>query len=1521
MKNKTVKSLAVLMAGAVAAATFGGYGGMRQVEAAEEWVSDEELTGETEAPAKDEILPSESQLAYQRDGLAAFMHFGPNTFNEIEWGEHYGNDVNEIFRNMPDDFEFDADGYVKMIKDAGFKRLIITAKHHDGFCIWQSGYTDFDMGSLTKYKDGQGDILAEVSEACTKYDIDMGLYLSPWDIHEPSYGDSSEGDYNDFYVNQLTEILGSDKYGNAGEFVEVWMDGAKGSGSQYQTYDTDRWAETIAEVEGEDCLLMQCNEHTDVRWIGNENGYAADETWAQIRDRSDEPGYNNPANNQNYDDNITGGYSVGYPDGDMWVVPEADARITSGWFWGNNKKTPKSLENLIDMYMNSIGHNATYLLNIPPNTDGTVDDAIKARTLEFGTAVQNAFDENLADSELASAKAESVYGNDADYSPMNVLDGNDDTFWAPESGEGTSSLLVSFNEPTTFNVVSIEEAIQNGQRIESFTVEYRTGESDEWQSFGSGATIGSKRLVSGVEVTATDIKITVDSYNDKLPEISTVEVYAAGDLFGDKPVVLNGLTAIDNTEMEKSGNWTAETINDCHNSTSMYTSAANAAASFTFTGSRLFLYGTQDPNHGSARIIIDGTEAALINTHSSTRDTNALLYASDTLEYGEHTVTITVVGDGAVGLDAAGYLNNQGAGMLNFETTALTMEEDEVYTLGLYRVGGSSGRVDVTVNFEPGTAVQNFFDTEPQNVVFEDGETYKEVTVTTKRVDGTATGADKGDTNFTVTMDINSTEGAGKAIQGENSAVNVTIKDAERRHSDTTELKALIAATDVPNTGYTSDSYAALTAALEAAKAVQDDDGVDAILKAYNDLNAAYRNLVRAGGIELPVVVGETVTIEAETGAVENNTADDDGWPATVADFGWASGGKGVDAVKSLDTVSYYLDVQKAGRYEVTLSYRSGNPANSIVYTSDPVGNITAGSVSAGASSTAEGTKQAVFTLEIPTAGLVEWIIRGGAEEAPQMDKFDVRLVEVIAQEYTITASAGEHGSISPSGEVTVTEGENQTFAITPDAGYKVKDVKVDGVSVGAVTEYTFENVSADASIEAEFALEKYTEDNRFQFPAEVGASAALEAELASEIINDESNDNGWPCVVTDADWASGGQFVDAINAGDVVKYYYNAPVAGTYQVTVTYKSGSMANQLSWSSEPEGMIESGTVDAGASSTAGAPKTKEFEIVVTEAGEGTWVFTGPTGKSPQLDKFDITLKEAEEPENVSKTTLEYFLKSAKEHLANGDVDDCVQSIKDLFNEAITEGEAVMADEHASREEVMNATLKLVKAIHALEMKAADKTDLEMAVELGDMIDLSKYVEAGQKEFADALAAAKEVLADSDVLQGDVDNAWDALVTAMENLRLKADKDALEALLNEAAGLDLSRYTDESAAAFRTALASAQAVFADETLSEADQQTVDDAVAALSEAKSLLVEKTPETPDPEPEDPDKPGSGDADKPGSGSDGMQNSTNDNARNDAAQAVQTGDSANLIFWAVVLGAACAAGASVLIVRKKKSI
>ena len=360
-------------------------------------------------------------------------------------------------------------------------------------------------------------------------------------------------------------------------------------------------------------------------------------------------------------------------------------------------------------------------------------------------------------------------------------------------------------------------------------------------------------------------------------------------------------------------------------------------------------------------------------------------------------------------------------------------------------------------------------------------------------------------------------------------------------------------------------------------------------------------------------------------------------------------------------------------------------------------------------------------------------------------------------RKFTITASAGEGGSISPNGNVTVREGESQTFAIVPQEGYEIANVTVNGESHGAITNYTFESVEADGEIVAEF-----------------------------------------------------------------------------------------------------------------------------------------------------------KAIEPSEEVSKSTLEYFLNSAKTHLENGDVDTCVESVQKLFEEAVAEGEAVMADDNATRDEVMNVTMKLIKAIHALDMKAADKTDLEMAVELGEMIDLSKYVEAGQKEFTDALAAAREILSDSDAMQGDVNEAWDALVTAMENLRLKANKDALEDLLNEAAGLDLNRYTEESAAAFRTALASAQAVFADETLSEDDQKKVDDAVTALKAAKAGLTAADGSQEGKDPEDGDREsnpsGMGNAD---------QNNGNSNSGDSVSKAARTGDPAPITGLMMLV---LVSGAAVLAVSRRRS-
>lgn len=416
--NKIVLSLAMVMS-----LVAGSYGTI-SINAVGNYIGDDDLSNtETPAPASWGVTPTKEQYRYQKEELAGFVHFGPNTFNEIEWGENYGNRTpDEIFKLEKD---FDAKTLVKAFKDAGFKKIIVTAKHHDGFCIWNSQYTDYDVAE-TSYKNGNGDILAEISAECSKYDIDMGLYLSPWDIHEPSYGYYDENgnattedkdvlDYNDYYVNQLNEILGNDKYGNNGHFSEIWMDGAKGSGANAQKYDFKRWYDTIQAQEGEEagfdseCMIFQCGANTTVRWIGNENGFAAKNTWSKSNVDIDADTCN---------DNVQGSYSLGFENGNKWTVPEADARITSGWFWGTRKNTPKSLTDLGQMYFNSVGHNAPLLLNVPPNADGTVDQVILDRLAEFGENIADTFDINLAAN--ASIKASSVRGNDINLSLIHI---------------------------------------------------------------------------------------------------------------------------------------------------------------------------------------------------------------------------------------------------------------------------------------------------------------------------------------------------------------------------------------------------------------------------------------------------------------------------------------------------------------------------------------------------------------------------------------------------------------------------------------------------------------------------------------------------------------------------------------------------------------------------------------------------------------------------------------------------------------------------------------------------------------------------------------------------------------------------------------------------------------------------------------------------------------------------------------------------------------------------------------------
>lgn len=775
------------MMSAVLAAASLGLGGLKiQAAVKEGYVSDGDLTDNlTEEPVKDDVIPDANQYKYQKDELAAFCHFGPNTFNEVEWGEHYGDKKpDEIFTLKND---FDAETMVNALKEAGFKKLIVTAKHHDGFCIWNSAYTDYDVAG-TGYKNGNGDILAEISAACTAADMDMGLYLSPWDIHEPSYGykdeqgnpttpDLDAEDYNEYYNNQLIEILSNDKYGSNGHFTEVWMDGAKGSGANAQEYDFEKWFSTIQQYEGiaagypADCMLFGAEDYTTVRWIGNENGIAGKDTWAKSKVDTKKHTINS---------NYTGSCTIGFKDGNQWTVPEADARITSGWFWGNNKKTPKSLKDLGDMYFNSVGHNATLLLNVPPNSSGTVDQAILNRVKEFGNHIEETFAVNLAGVEGTAISASSVRGNSKAYTPDHVLDGSDATYWTTNDEENLGSLLIDFGTMRSFDVVSVEEAIQFGQRIDHYKIEYRKGTSGAWTTLEEGETIGAKRLCRVGTVNGRQVKITVETDEGKVPVISEVGIYKASGAFELAAAVPVGMDVIDikktpgngsNVGFEFNGTWYDEDGTNFINGTNKW-AKKGASLTLNFHGSKVYLLGTVDPGHGTVEIQIDDGDIITVDTKAGIRATGERWFTSEDLEDTDHILKLKVAGD-AAGIEAAYVINNGGKGMIELEKAEYQMKEDETMYVVVNRVGGSAGTVTAVLQPNPGTAIQDDYDTENIPVItFKDREIKATAPVITKRNTNKT-----GDQYFSIELK----DASGDLLIGFQNRAKVVIKDTESR--------------------------------------------------------------------------------------------------------------------------------------------------------------------------------------------------------------------------------------------------------------------------------------------------------------------------------------------------------------------------------------------------------------------------------------------------------------------------------------------------------------------------------------------------------------------------------------------------------------------------------------------------------------------------------------------------------------------------------------------------------------------
>lgn len=1386
MKKKALykKWMSMLLAGVVT--TTGFMGGTVTLRAAEttNWVGDENLTGNAEAPAKDKVVPDKNQFRYQKEELAAFCHFGPNTFNEIEWGEHYGDKKpSEIFTLKQD---FDAETLVKTLKDAGFKKLIVTAKHHDGFCIWDSEHTEYDVAA-SGYKDanGQSDILAEISKACTDQNMDMGLYLSPWDIHDESYGYYDENhkptdkehdhlDYNEYYDNQLKEILGNEKYGNKGHFVEVWMDGAKGNGANAQEYDFKRWFNTIQENEGikagydADCMLFGAEAYTTVRWIGNELGIAGKDTWSKSTVDKEKNTINS---------NKQGNATVGFEDGNQWTVPEADARITSGWFWGTTKNTPKTMDELSDMYFNSVGHNATLLLNIPPNNQGTVDKAILDRVTEFGNNIKETFKTNLAKAEGASVKVSEVRGNDETFKPGNMIDDNDETYWTTSDGNKSGEILVDLGEKKNFDVVSIEEAIQNGQRINDYKVEYREGTEGEWILLEKGQTIGAKRLCRTSETSARQIKITVTTPDGKVPMISEVGVYKSTEDMEKPNPIPKGMEVIDVTDKDVAdgkgfkftGTWHDENQPQYINGTNTWANAG-AELELKFHGTKAYFFGTVDPGHGTVEITVDDGKPVTVNTEASKRAVGQRWFETPDLKDGDHTIKLKVTGK-AAGIEAAAVINNGGKGMIELEEDAYTMNEKETKNLKIKRVGGTEGEITAKLQPNPGTAIQDDFNTDLNPVVtLKSGE--KE---TTAKVETRRNTNKTGDLYFTAEI----TDVSGGAILGFNKKAKITIKDME---SNENALANLVKECETYKSDWFRSGWDAFETALKNAKAVLEKQGatLEEKNKAAATLQTAKDELVKREKYtgEDPFVFpwrkNSNATLEAEFAELHNTGGAEEQWKLSVSDGEWASNKKFINCLNQGDTITVPYKVEKPGTYSVELTYRSGSSTNSLAW-EDSAGNIKSGSVVAG-NDDSKVTKTVTFDMVAEKAGEGVLTLKGHTKDAPQLDKFEITPKDVKLAEFTVNASVeGEGGTITPSGETKVTEGENVEFKITPDKTHKVADVLVNGESVGAVTSYTLKDVKKDATIVAKFAPASYTEENRFTFPTEVNGTAITAEAEHFELKNTGENEK-WPLQVSPADWASNGYFVNAMNSGDQIILPYHAEKPGKYKATVQFRSGDINNGLTWAEKDNKIApQTEVVKVGAGDGAQATHTQEIEFVVNEAGDGTLVFTAPEKNAPQLDKFDITLVEEKAPVVVNKDALKAAIDAAKEALKEEDkyTEESVKALKDV----VAEAEKVMADEKATQEAVDAAVKEVADAVAGLAEKPAvpeaDKTALKavLADAAQKLAGADAYTEESVKALKDAVDLAQNVFDNSDASQTEVDAAVTAVRDAIEKLQEK------------------------------------------------------------------------------------------------------------------------------------------------------
>lgn len=449
------------------------------------------ISAQTVPPKPVHPIPSQSQLNWQKLEYYAFIHFGMNTFTNHEWGE--GRAPAETFNPT----DFDAEQWAKTVKDAGMKGIIITAKHHDGFCLWNSKTTEYSVKN-SKWRGGRGDVLKDLAEACRKHGLKFGVYISPWDRNHPLYGTPA---YNKIYKDQWREILT-----NYGEVFEAWLDGAN-DGQKRMVYDFNGFWNTIREVQPNSIIFSDAG--LDARWVGNEKAIAGETNWSTRNNEGTFPGfYDEPALN------------VGDENGASWIPAECDVSIRPGWFYHAEEDAKvKSVSQLMDIYYTSVGRNCNLLLNIGVDRRGLVNENDIRRLMEFKQAREIAFQTNLARGKIT---ADNFRGKSPEFGAEKVLDNNFDTYWATDDTVTKAALTLDFEKEIEFNRLLLQENIRLGQRVKKFSVQIWN--KNNFETISQNTTIGYKRILRFPTVKTVKVRVVIDDAK-AAPTISTLQIY------------------------------------------------------------------------------------------------------------------------------------------------------------------------------------------------------------------------------------------------------------------------------------------------------------------------------------------------------------------------------------------------------------------------------------------------------------------------------------------------------------------------------------------------------------------------------------------------------------------------------------------------------------------------------------------------------------------------------------------------------------------------------------------------------------------------------------------------------------------------------------------------------------------------------------------------------------------------------------------------------------------------------------